>query len=517
MMQFALLSAPPDVAGCRLIADLSRKTTSLTVATNNHGMAELQATVNEPSLAAQFRVADRQGLPWVCVSDGGPPIYVGRLEDVTIAGEGLRLGAFGAWRSFGDAPYTALWSDTSVAEWRPVVSTEWAAAAQDRYTYDTQNRIYIAPRKGEAFGNALTGGQAVLAPHRGTRVLTTVTCSYALGTFPAALWTAGVRWWDTSTTPWTLIGTNLFQAGPGTGTLSQTLSGSPDAVSFDLFYNSGGTTVNTAETGDTYLSITNVRVLSQAAPVEADDIARDLVSAATTLNSGVLSAFTGRLQSTGLDLFQQVYQDADMGAILDQLAALGDTSGRQWRAWAGTDRVLVLEPWGASGRTWYVDVTDLQVQRTLETLANSVYTVYQDASNRTLRTAVSANAQSVARFGLTRRQALQATTTSATEAAYERDTQLADTAAPPARAGIAFNRIFTAGGAPVPLWAPQAGDTFILRNLAPSLSTDIDKIRVIRIGRTVWDMPANTLSIEPQVPLPLLQVLLAQKANRNQQ
>lgn len=513
MMQFALLSAPPDVAGCRLIADLSRKTTSLTVATNNHGMAELQATVNEPSLAAQFRVADRQGLPWVCVSDGGPPIYVGRLEDVTIAGEGLRLGAFGAWRALSDTPYTALWSDTSVAEWVVLKNTDFSIAYEDRFNFDTNNRISISPKRGITYGNSpvILGTIAYQVPSASSQLITNVAFHYAAN-LPAG-WDVGLVVCDDVNN----TGTSTVWSVTATGSGLVSVSGFTKAViRFYMYYNAANA-VYGADDGTHYLRITNLRVTTQAAPVGADAIARDLVSAATTLNSGVLSAVTGRIQAPGLDLFHQVYQDADMGAVLDQLAALGDTSQRQWRAWVGADRVLVLEPWGASGRTWYVDVTDLQVQRTLETLANSVYAVYQDASNRTLRTAVSANAQSVSRYGLTRRQALQATTTSATEAAYERDTQLAGTLAPPARAGISFDRIFTAGGARVPLWAVAAGDTFILRNLAPSLSTDVDKIRVIRIGRAVWDVVANTLSVEPQVPLPLLQVLLAQQANRNQQ
>lgn len=513
MIQFALLSSPPDVAGCRLLADLSRKTTALTVATNVHGMAELQATVNEPSLAAQFRIADRQGLPWAYVGDGGPGVYVGRLEDVTIAGDGLRLGAFGAWRATSDQPYTALWSDTSVADWVIVKNTDLAIAYEDRFAFDTNNRVYISPKRDITFGNSpvILGTIAYQIPSASTRLITNVAFDYA--TNLPANWEVGLVVCDDLAN----TGASTAWSVTATGSGSVAASGFAKAVIRFYMYRNAANATYTNDDGTDYLRVTNLRVTTQATPIGADAIARDIVSVVTTLNSGVLSSSTSRIQAPGLDLYHQVFNDADTGAALDALAALGDTSGRQWRAWVGADRVLVLEPWGASGRTWYVDVTDLQVQRTLETMANSVYAVYQDATSRTLRLPAAANAQSIARYGLTRRQALAVQTTSATEAAYERDTQLADLAVPPARAGIAFDRIYTAGGARAPLWAVQAGDTFILRNLAPSLSVDVDKIRVIRIGRAVWNVLTNTLAIEPQVPLPQLSVLLAQQANRNQQ
>lgn len=521
MKQIALLSGPPDVVGTRLIADLTRKVSGCTSATDKHGMADLQLTIDEPSLAAQFRVADRQGLPWLYVGDGGPADYVGRLEDVTIAGGGLQLTAYGAWRGFSDAPYTALWSESSVAEWFQPTAQQIASSYDDRFSVDANNRLQVAPQNNSVQGNTpLVGYLAYAAVSGGQRLITNISFDYTYG--GATNWIANCQSWtapDPISGAWTVIA-NLWvgAATPSaafvSGSQSITLGTPTNALTFGFSFN-GAPAVYAGQTGDVLLRITNLRITTIAAPVEADDIAGALVTHATGINSGVLSAVTSRISAPGLDLFQETYLDQTPAAILERLERLGDSSGREWRAWVGADRILAFEPWGTSGRTWYVDVTDLQIQRTLETLANSVYAVYQDASNRPVRTAASSNTLSQSRYGLTRRQALGTQTTSATQAGVERDTRLADTATPPARAGITFTAVYTAYGARVPLERVRAGDTFILRNLAPSLSVDVDKIRVIRIGRAVWDLIANTLSIEPQVPLPTLETMLARQENAN--
>ena len=249
----------------------------------------------------------------------------------------------------------------------------------------------------------------------------------------------------------------------------------------------------------------------QAFVIYADELVDDLVSTASTLNPDQLLSDTTQVQSPGMDLLDEVYEDAQPSTILDRLITMGDdqTPPRRWEWGVNGDRQLAFRPDGATAQTWYVDITALELQRTFEQLANSAYAVYQDASNRTLRSAVATDAASIARFGLTRQQPIKAQTTSLVQATIERDAALDDTADPPPRFGLTFTAVYNAGGGRVPLWLPRAGDTIVIRNLPPTVSVNVDQLRTFRIARTSCDLIARTLTIEPLVPLPTMASLIA--------
>jgi hypothetical protein len=252
----------------------------------------------------------------------------------------------------------------------------------------------------------------------------------------------------------------------------------------------------------------------QAHILYADEIVRDLVSTVDTLNPSQISGSTALIQSPGVDLLQEVYEDENPADVLDHLMTLGDTQSlaRQWEWGVYANQVLYFRPRSTSGRTWYIDISEIDVERTLDTLYNAIYATYQDAAGRTLRTALSSDANSIARYSLTRKQMLATKTTSATQAGIQLAAALIDRASPPPRAGITIDRIFDGNGSWWPLTAVQAGDTIIIRNLAPTLSTSIDRIRVFRTTRAEYHFDDNTLSLEPEIARPTLDVLIEQIA-----
>lgn len=249
----------------------------------------------------------------------------------------------------------------------------------------------------------------------------------------------------------------------------------------------------------------------QAFVIYADEIVRDLVSTVSTLNSAQLSSSSSQVQSPALDLLSESYEDQYPSAILNRLIALGDnqTTPRQWEWGVYDDQQLYFRPEGSAARVWYVDISTLEVQRTIDALYNSAYAVYQEAAGRTLRGSVATSATSVTRYAVTRRQAVNVSTTSLTQANVQRDASLDDTDDPPPRFGITFDKIFTSAGAPAPIWLPRAGDTIVIRNLPPTTSVSIDQLRTFRIARTSCDLIARTLTVEPETPLPSLASMLA--------
>jgi hypothetical protein len=248
----------------------------------------------------------------------------------------------------------------------------------------------------------------------------------------------------------------------------------------------------------------------QAHVVHADEIAADLAATVASLN-GQIGSSSALIQSPGIDLLDEVYEDRLPSDILTYLIGLGDTTlpPRQWEWGVWEDRLLYFRPRGSAAKTWYVGVSELAIERTLEQLANSVYGVYRDAYGRALRTTASVDGTSVSRYGLTRRLAVSADTTSSVQASVQQDALLSDHADPIPRASITFDAVFDASGGWWPLSLVRAGDTITIRNLPPTISSDIDRIRTFRLWRTDYDAVANTITVEPEAPSPLLAILLA--------
>ncbi len=72
-----------------------------------------------------------------------------------------------------------------------------------------------------------------------------------------------------------------------------------------------------------------------------------------------------------------------------------------------------------------------------------------------------------------------------------------------------MSKLYDANGNVWPLFSVRAGDTMIIRNLPPTLSTAIDRIRVFRLTRAEYHVDDDTLTLEPESPLPTLAAMLA--------
>lgn len=250
----------------------------------------------------------------------------------------------------------------------------------------------------------------------------------------------------------------------------------------------------------------------QAHVVYADEIINDMVSLVSVVNPTQLSSTTALVQSPGFDLTDQTFVDMYHQQVLDQLAGIPDSQSRLWEWGVQNGQQLYFRPQSTTNRTWYIDVSELDVQRTLSALWNSVYATYQDANGKRLRGGVSADAASAARYGVTRQKALAVSTTSLTQANSQAAAALADSKDPSPRASLTIDKVYDGNGVRWPLYLVRAGDTIVIRNLPPTLSTVIDKIRIFRLTRAEYAIDTDTLTIEPETPLPTLDVLIAQQA-----
>ncbi len=527
-----------------------------------------------------FRLYDAPGTLHVEVNDSAQILGAARLEEPGLhAGRdgASKLNALGYQRALSDIPYTALWSTSSVREWRPALQTEFFNSCPERFRFDTQDRIEISPQKGSTQGNTVAGRQAFENLSGGSRSLIGVQFSYEL--IAPASWQGGCEQFDGNwgflAAPWTLNATGVTQTGAVHLTFAAT-----QKLGFYLYYNAAGATY-TGETDAAYLRITNLRVVSsttnrvsttlsanraagasvtatvgstagmyvgmqlvmntgsatsemitvssitsstqfvatfvnsyttgqtvQGHQVYADEIARDVVSAISAVNSTQLSSATSGITSPARDLVDAVYEDQAADELLTTLAATGNSSNAAYEWGVDDFRRLFFRVQGARAQTWYVDIDALDLSRSLDGLYNSGYAVYEDAGGTPVRSAVSTNSASVLRYGVTRRQAISVQTTDSTYATGVRDTTIASDATVQPRASFTVRAVYNVNGARFPIGWVRANDIVVIRNLPPTASANVDTVRTFRISRTVYNPLAGTLQIEPEAPDPTLEALV---------
>lgn len=501
----------PD-AGVPLLA-LGNRVQRLEFGTDRRGFADLSCAV-PMSLEEAFLLYDRPTLPHVSCFGDGATAWQGRLEDVSILRGGVRLQAMGYRQALFDAPYTALWSSQSVAEWVELkegdTPTSWTPR---KFEMDTNNRLFIGLRNGESYRYANDfAGLGVRIPHGSSRLLETVSFTYNVflpTSWRVELYRANADW-SNALAIWIHTANGALQ----TGTQNITLSGSERSSLILTIWNNTGGTYTPSGTTPFYTRLTGLRIKSTTSTsVGADEIAGALAAFANGLNAAQLRSDMALIESPGLDLRDEVYEDAAPGEILTRLAGLGDsqTPPRQWEWGVFEDRRLHFRPRGSAGRHWYVDIAEPDIERTIAALVNSAYATYQEESGRTLRTATAADADSIARYGLTRREMIAAQTTSLTQAQTQRDAFLADGATPRPRVGLRVAQLFDASGALWPTWMARSGDLVTIRNLPPTLSSDIDRIRTFRLDETRFFADSGINVLTPESPLPSLEVMLARE------
>lgn len=476
--------------------------------TNEHGFSDFEAFY-PCGLAESFRIYDRPGLPHVSVVGNGATAWEGRVEDVAIVNGGVRIKAFGYQRALSDAPYTALYADGRYNGWATLDPALDGNSTPQLYEMDNNNRLYVAPRKDETFGTTTItkyGGWLYVSPYNGTGGITRADWTFDVA--GAANWTA-YMYRLTFTAPATLTYLSTpWSSGSGTGTSSASFAAC-NALAFVFLYNAVDASFS-GSTGQAYMKITGLSLkgTTSASPSQAE-VAGSLASFVNSTNSTQLNSSTVLIGSPGLLLTDEVYHDTPPSEIMNRMTALGDTAGSAWEWGVYEGQIMHYRARGSAGRAWCVDATALEIERTIQSLTNSAYAVYNDANGRALRTAASTASDSIARYGLTRTGAVKVDTTSATQAGYTRDVALTDGKDPAPRIELEFDRLYDATGGNWPLWSCRSGDTITIRNLPPSVSSAVDRIRTFRVSETDYDAMRDVLRVTPELPAPTLDVLVS--------
>lgn len=489
------------------IGDLSGRMKRVKFGTGPNGYAGAEFAIDCDLTEAFFLASYLPGRR-LTLGGGGGTAWDGRIEDVTIDGNGITARALGYWAALYDVPYTAAWvqSDVSKAE---QANESLDAFAPKMYQMDSDNRLFVGLQKGAVYPTGTSSGAwYFIAPDDTARSFTRAEFSYSV-TLPTG-WTARLSARNASfgsaVSLWTLAGTGASASG----TANVNFSGSPrDVVLFEIYNNSGSNYTYSGESGASGATFTNIYLTSSGSVVYASEIAAGLASYVNGINSGQLSSGSTLIQSPGVELTQEVYEDEYPGDILKRLAEYGDnlTPPRRWEVGVYDSQQLYFRPRGSAGRAWYVDAAHLRVDFTIASLRNSAYGVYRTAGGRTMRTAVSTDSASVSAFnGITRRAPVKLDSTSSTQATTARDAIIQDGKTPAPRAEIVFSELYDGAGARYPLYTVRSGDTITIRNLPANVSTVIDRLRTFLVIETEYDADSDTIRVVPEDYLPALAV-----------
>jgi hypothetical protein len=386
--------------------------------------------------------------------------------------------------------------------------SERSIIRESRFETDNNNRIYIAVKLNHKSGLNHRGGMVYELPDRGERNAFSMSFNYNIVGCPGRDYRLSAVGYDAS---WSPVTAATFDADDAGATGSHTLTFGANVVKCAFLWSVADTTEHIYcgdDTGDGgYAIVTNIRIKSQTGDILASDIAGALYDYIAAANSGQLA---GKLiTATTADLQDEVYEDNYPFDILDRLATV---SAYSWRV--DNRGLFIWQPNSDdAARSWIatIDLSTFELEEDLGNLYNSAYGRYSDANGRALRTTTANNALDVEKWGITRRQKVEARTTSATQAGLFRDAFLGDAPARAIRSGVTVIRLRDAGGGQQPLYAPRPGDLITVDNLPAALSPDIDAIRVFRLGYLEYNGRSRSARYEPVTPPATLATLIAQK------
>lgn len=475
-------------------------------ATGPHGFAEMTGRMMM-NLYSAFSFYHRQDPMHMLVTDGRETIYEGRVEDVGISHEGLQFQAFGYYRATTDLLVSAIYSDEFQRDWFFLDSDEYTGAVKEKFFQDKANRLHMAPNQDETFSS--TSAISVIgyrAPHNSITDIVELRFSYRFDM--ASPWKVELhrcdRDWTSLSVEWSLTGNGSLQTETNR---VETFSGC-EGLMFVLYYN-GSATTYTGETGDEYLTISNPRVRGLTdSPLSATAVVKGLLDHIVTANPTQLSAEISEIKETGIAIDQAVYEDARPADIMTELAAIGDdqTPPQQFAVQVWEDRRLTFAPVNRETRHWYVDVVDIQVERSFSNMYNSIYAVYNLRDRGNLRT----DAATTGGYGVTRMGFVDVKSVSSSLAEQFRDAAIEDQGRERPRASIKTTGLYDNLGVEHPLYLVRAGDTITLRNLPPDLG-ELDNLRTFRVGYTRYYAATDTLEPEPEDPIPSIAVVIARQ------
>lgn len=422
-------------------------------------------------------------------------VWRGRVEDIEwTPGGTLRITAYGLQRRFQDSPYVALWTDDSMANWRAGTNDLSTSVRDGKFTHDTNDRIYIAPR----FNATYMPGEMMYMYYQLVSTRSPVSISFSYSMILPVGWELQIVSFNVFySLDWVLASTGALQTG------TQTVAIAPNAIHVEVrLARTGAAYTHTAQDGEQYARLTNVFLRSSATYQ-----AQDIMAALLTHVGAYITPYTPLIESTGLDLTQEIYRADLPSDILDRLALIGDAQGRRWE-W-GIDRYEqpYFRPKTTPQATWYLLDAAPTITVSLDRLRTRARAFYHYPQGGARLTQAASDPTLEANIGYERSVYVEVQTTSASQAERARDAALADASQALRYGEIETSVVYSAMGRPAPVYYVHAGDTIIVPG-DPKTGIDTSSFRV---GELRYDAISGVGKLTPEDPPRTLDTLIARR------
>lgn len=467
------------------------------VYTNKHGFEQAQIRLSYGFYAGL--ALDVRGASLCVVDRFGGTVWEGNVQKIIPGADTVNITAYGGYGSLSNVPYSALWSDTSTARWDVLTEAMVGAAfpEPEKYRMDNNNRLYIAPSKGETFVPGQDNGFWLYRiPQRSRRPITNIRFDYeflAPAQFDARL-PMYADWNLTTGLPpaWSITGNGAVQSG----SVSLALPNA-EAIGFQML----PTTPITfgGDTGDAYLRITNLRVSTTTVPVTAGQIVADMLDCLVETGGSKVSDCRALIEDGEIDLTDVLYEDDDITDVVGALELLAGDEAWCGQVWEGG--VLQFSPLGRCGLKWFVPAASIATGLSNVGIVTGAYACYKDANGETLRTETVRSQLCEEVAGCVNIVHIDVRTTDEATAIRHRDALIANCESELLTGRLVVDRCVCEK------WRIRAGDTVCVSNIDPAY---VGSVGAFVVGRTEYDLVSDQMILYPNNPTPQLSLLLAQ-------
>lgn len=505
MLSYKVFASPTGA----LLADWSLQARDIMIETTTRGYGTCTATIPMRRKSARQWYGQLDNAHLV-IKERGQTRYEGRIEIPETTPEGLALTAFGYSRAYSDLPVTDMWSTGSVSGWETTTTDMLASRNPDLFEMDTDNRIFIGLQKNTTYRDVATNFD-VGSMEYNLNTLGTNTLQRFAGTYTVLLpvnWRFQIAAYNTGYTSAVSLLLLVATGAVQTAAFDYTTLAGRTNILISVYNQTGAPVTIATENGINYAKLTNIRTATTtSASIWADEIARAFVGRVVAVNPNQASAVTARIKNPGFDLKEFSYEKAEMGDVLDTLAALGGDGWLwSWRVW---DQILIFDRVANGGQTYQVYTTP-DISRDLGSLRTAIRPVYTNALDQQVLGTSQVNTQAESRAGLRRIAYFDAPTTSATDANTLAAAYLLDQSIVNAFGDITVTALWQ-NGQRVPLGVLRSGDTIQCVEFPATGNSETDKTRQFRVGVTNYDVTNRTLTISPEQRAPKIDSLLARR------
>lgn len=477
--------------------------------------------------------------------DGRNTFFEGRLEDVEYSKE-PKIVAYGYIRAFTDIQVTDLWSTERLDLWKPLVpgQRQQSDFRPEFFTSETATALYMAINKNTQGSNA---NPPVDAPKHGiilnnlnksSRSLNTVSFQVHLKDTPTTSITSIFQIVDP--TAYTAISNIWGKINTASGYAEDVTAniGYADAVAFIINFNSAGLYIG--ETGDISMSVPTVRIGSSPSisggRLYADEILKYTVSGVFAINPTQINSTYLGIQSPQRDLKEVIFEDMTGLDVANFLLDYPDSSGNFYELKVWEDQQVLFRPARQTYNTWYIEISDLVLVRTLESTYNSYRGVYTNkmiykgprkylgarywtdningkiwsrgeffyetpTTERDVvdRTEFYTNTNATREYGITRQQNVKFNTEDSTTAATKVQALVNTRDSMQIRTDIEVSYVLNEQGSRFDPRFVRSGDKIIIQNIPAALLDEIES--VFFVTETKWNNENRTMTLTPEEPI----------------